>query len=479
MKKLKTVAFILLALTAGFVLRGYFSPSPEPPPPQPDAQSLTPKASIYTCSMHPQFQLPKPGKCPICFMDLIPLEAGDGEEGGEREIRVSPYAAKLMEIETTEAIRAFKPVELRLFGTVDYDETRLTTIAARFPGRIERLFIDFTGVAVKAGEALAELYSPELLTAQSELLQADKQTLDAAREKLRLWGVTTEQISAIEQRGSVAERMTIHSPADGIVIHRNAQEGAYVQTGAPLYTIADLSTVWLQLDAYESDLRHIRIGDPVTFTLETFPGKTFKGSVEFISPTINPATRTANIRVAAANPEQAIKPGMFARAVLKPQTAEEGDPPLVIPVTAALKTGKRAVVYIEVPNRDKPTYEGREVMLGERRGDFYVVASGLEAGERVVTRGAFKLDAELQIHAKPSMMSMESEEQGTGSGEMRPQTLCPVMGGKINKEVYTDYNGMRIYFCCGGCDGTFLENPEKFIEQMRAAGVEPEHLKDE
>ena len=318
--------------------------------------------------------------------------------------------------------------------------------------------------------------------------------------------------------------MTIYAPVGGIVIHRNATEGMYVETGTRIFTIADLSRVWVQLDAYESDLNGLRYGSKVEFTTETYPGESFEGTISFIDPIINPSTRTAKVRVIVENAEGQLKPGMFVRAVARPQVADGGrvlnpdlagkwispmhpevvkdEPgpcdvcgmplvaaeslgyvadessgaPLLIPVSAALKTGRRAVVYVEIPDQEKPTYEGREVELGMRLGDYYIVESGLEEGERVVTRGAFKLDAELQIRAKPSMMSMPSEPQSSAPMEMKPQTHCPIMGGEINKEVFTDYNGMRIYFCCGGCDGTFMEDPEKYLSQMRAGGVEPEKL---
>jgi len=538
MKHIKFILTIIVALVIGFTLRGFFTSTP----PHPHTPSPKTAPAVYTCSMHPQIQLPKPGKCPICFMDLIPLETGDDEGGGEREIRVSPYAAKLMELETTEAVRQFMSSEVRIVGKVDYDETRVSTISAWVPGRIDRLFVDYTGIPVKKGDHLAELYSPDLLTAQEELLQAirsleslknsrssmlletAKQTILAAREKLRLWGFSTDQIEGIEMRGTPNDHMTIYSPSGGIVIHKNAQEGMYVQTGTRIYTIADLSKVWIQLDAYESDLNGLRYGGQVEFTTESYPGKTFEGTISFIDPIINPSTRTAKVRVIVDNPTLALKPGMFVRAVARPKVAASGqvmnpdldgkwicpmhpevvkdgpgscdvcgmplvtaeslgyvaeteeNAPLVIPITAALKTGKRAVVYVEIPDQEKPTYEGREVQLGQRRGNFYIVESGLEEGERVVTRGAFKLDAELQIRAKPSMMSVASEEQEIAGGEPQPQTLCPIMGGAINKEVYTDYNGMRIYFCCGGCDGTFMEDPEKYLEQMRVEGVEPEKV---
>jgi len=336
MKRIKPILFILIALIAGFLLRGFFTPAPAP-----HASSPKPQASTWTCSMHPQIQLPKPGKCPICAMDLIPLETGD-DTGGEREIRVSAYAAKLMELETAEVTRHFAEAEIRMVGKVDYDETRVSTISAWIPGRIDRLFVDYTGVPVQKGDHLAELYSPELLTAQEELIQSIQtleklknsnstylletagKTIVAAREKLRLWGFTAEQIAEIEKRGTPGDHMTIYSTSTGIVIHKNAQEGMYVKTGTRIYTIADLSTVWIQLDAYESDLNWLRYGGTVEFTTEAHPGKTFGGTISFIDPIINPATRTAKVRVIVENENGQLKPGMFVRAVARPKVAANG-----------------------------------------------------------------------------------------------------------------------------------------------------------
>jgi Cu(I)/Ag(I) efflux system membrane fusion protein len=304
----------------------------------------------------------------------------------------------------------------------------------------------------------------------------------------------------------------------------------YVKTGSKIYTIADLSRVWIQLDAYESDINWLRYGSAVEFSTESYPGEIFKGTISFTDPIINPATRTAKVRVIVENASRKLKPGMFVRAIARPQVGENGrimnpdlagkwispmhpeivkdepgpcdvcgmplvtaeslgyvdseddsNAPLLIPVTAALKTGKRAVVYVEIPDQEKPTYEGREVALGMRLGDFYIVKSGLKEGERVVTRGAFKLDAELQIRAKPSMMSMPGEQSSALPREMKPQTHCPVMGGEINKDVFTDHNGMRIYFCCAGCDGEFKADPEKYLAKMKAEGIEPatvEHARE-
>jgi len=471
----KRLIYGVIILLAVFLLGRCTAGKPEAERSESNASSLTPSTSLWTCSMHPQIKLPKPGQCPICFMDLIPLESG-GDDLGEREVSVSPYAAKLMELETSEVVRAFAEAEIRMVGKVDYDETRVTTISSWIPGRIDRLFVDYTGIPVKKGDHLAEFYSPELITAQEELLQAvrtldsmknspsdllknsNERTIEATREKLRLWGFSAGQIREIEERGTPTDRMTITSPAAGIVIHKNAQEGMYVQTGTKIYTIADLSKVWVQLNAYESDLSWMRYGNPVEFSVEAYPGEPFEGTISFINPVINPSTRTANVRLIVDNADGRLKPGMFVRAVARPRvaaggnvmnpdlagkwispmhpeivkdgpgtcdvcgmplvTAEslgyvngtEGSAPLLIPASAALKTGKRAVVYVEKPDAERPTYEGREVAIGVRVGDFYIVKSGLEEGERVVTRGNFKLDAELQIRAKPSMMSMPSEE---------------------------------------------------------------------
>jgi len=505
----KLVLIIIVSVMAGMLLHriafraqdSHFHSEGE------DVPGAEKKAETWTCSMHPQIKLPKPGKCPICFMDLIPLEDG-GNGGGEREVAVSNYAAKLMDIETTEVIRKFVEAEVRLVGKIDYDETRVSYISAWVPGRLDRLFINYTGIPVKKGDHMAEIYSPDLLTAQEELLQAIKvgetlknsqseiirntarTTVTASQEKLRLLGLTKEQIDEMIRTKVVTDHVTLHAPANGIVIHKNAQEGMYIQTGTRIYTIADLSTIWVQLDAYESDLNWLRYGGNVDFTTETYPGKTFKGTISFIDPLIDLATRTAKVRVIVENPTLELKPGMFVRAIVRPQVAEGGrvmnpalagkwispmhpevvkdgpgscdvcgmplvtaeslgyvsesveNAPIVIPVTAALKTGKRAVVYVEVPNKEKPTYEGREVKLGARLGDFYVVASGLKEGENVVTRGAFKLDAELQIHAKPSMMSAASEDasgkdmdHGTMKMENRPQEVPKAFSQQVEAVV--------------------------------------------
>ncbi len=432
------------------------------------------KAQIWTCSMHPQIKLPKPGLCPICNMSLIPLSTDDsGTDDSVPQLTVSENAKALMDIEVAPVERKFVTAIVRMVGKVDYDETNLAYITAWVPGRLDKLYVDYTGVPVNKGDHMVHLYSPELISAQEELLQAleavkniqktelgimremSESTVTAVREKLRLWGLTSEQIAKIETAGKVEDHMTIYSPTSGIVIHKNAVEGMYVQTGTKIYTIADLSKVWVQLDAYESDLEWLRYGQEMEFTTISYPGQIFKGTISFIDPILNDRTRTVKIRVNVSNLDGRLKPGMFVKAIVRSQVASGGrimdaglvdkwicpmhpeiikdtagkcdickmplvqtemlgyvsdeaavvEKPLVIPATAVLITGKRAVVYVKVPDADKPTYEGREIALGPRAGDYYLVRQGLGEGELVVVQGNFKIDSSLQILAKPSMMS--------------------------------------------------------------------------
>jgi len=415
---------LIAAFASGYLLRGG-SGAEEGARAHREADRGT---EVWTCSMHLQIRQARPGKCPICGMDLIPVAEDGGGEVGPRQIRLSDHARLLAEVLSTPVGRANLESEVRLVGKVDYDETALGYITAWVPGRIDKLFIDYTGVKVKKGQSMVSLYSPQLLLAQDELIQASKmaggmagigvggagagalqQTLEASRERLRLWGLGKKQIAAIEKSGMRRKHLVITAPMGGVVIHKNAFKGMYVDEGTKIYTIADLSRLWIMLDAYESDLSWIRLDQAVDLDVDAYPGQTFTGRVSFIDPVINPTTRTARVRVEVDNEEGLLKPEMFVHAVIKsridlPMT--NGEPPLVIPASAPLITGKRAVVYVEV-DAGSGLYEGREVTLGPRAGDHYVVLSGLEEGERVVVRGNFKIDSAMQILAKPSMMSPE------------------------------------------------------------------------
>ena len=473
--------YLILALVvvflAGYIIRGMRTPTEDPEAPPAEEQVAD---TEWTCSMHPDVRRDEPGQCPICNMDLIPVGNDDDDPDiGPRQFSTSEAARELMNIQTAPAERRFVEAEVRMVGKVDYDETRLGYITAWVPGRIDRLYADFTGIHVRQGDHMVDLFSPELLTAQDELRravraleniptgapevlrQSAQATANAARARLRRWGLTDAQITAAaESTADPSDYITIYAPIGGTVIERDGQEGMYVDTGTQIYTIADLSVVWVKLDAYESDLPWIHYGQPVEFTSEAHPGERFEGQIAFINPTLDERTRTVQIRVNVPNPDDRLKPGMFVRGVVRSRLATEGrvmdpelagkwispmhpeivsdgpgacdvcgmplvpaeelgyvsaeatedDAPLVIPASAPLITGRRAIVYVTVPGRDRPTFEGREVVLGPRAGDFYLVESGLEEGERVVTHGNFKIDSAMQIRGRPSMMSPRPDD---------------------------------------------------------------------
>lgn len=489
-----TIAVFAGGLLAGLAIYHIIRPAAKPSDQLAAPASTQTQEEVWTCSMHPQIRQPKPGKCPICFMGLIPVESAASDQG-ERQVEYSEETLKLMEVETSPVERKAIEVPLHLFGKVNYDQTRVKTIAARVPGRIDQLEVNFTGITIKQGEPMAKLYSPELLSAQTELLQAVRSlpqngagddlinrtlfsTAQAAREKLRLLGFSNEQIQAIEKSGTPSDHMIINAPIGGIVIAKEVNEGDYLETGQALFTIADLSRVWVLLEAYEADLPHLKLGQDVEFTSASYTGDVFRGKVSFIDPFINPDSRTVTLRVDADNSNGRLKPEMFVSGTVHYTADIAGGVPLVIPTSAALVTGKRAVVYVKLTGSEKPTFEGRLVVLGPRAGDYYIVESGLTEGEQVVTKGAFKIDADLQIQAKPSMMNPQGESQpmhqhGTEPmaaveqvDESQEQTICPVMGGQIDRSIFTIYKGKKVYFCCEGCKPEFEKDPEKYIFKL-------------
>lgn len=448
--------------------------------------------TTWTCSMHPQIQQPDPGDCPICGMDLIPMSSDDGEDAGPRTLSMSKASRALAEIQTTPVRRDYPSAEVPLVGKLAYDETRVKSLTARFPARIDTLYVNYTGIAVEKGEHLAEVYSPELLTAQRELLAAHRSNPNGdiartAREKLRLWDLLPQQIDAILERGKAQDHFTLKAPIGGVVVAKHVKEGDYVKTGESLFRIVDLKELWLILDAYESDLAWLRYGQEVEFTVEAFPGETFHGQIAFIKPEVNRKTRTVPVRVNVPNEDRRLKPGMFARGIVRPRLAAggkvyapnlegkwispmhpeivkdqpgqcdvcgmdlvpaeslgyvrdaEAPPPLVVPSSAVLRTGKRAVVYVEKPNAERPTYEGREIVLGPRADEVFLVETGLNEGERVVTHGAFKIDSALQIQAKPSMMNPEEDDPAPGhkhgsSGAMEDEDMESTKDGQLSFE---------------------------------------------
>ncbi len=465
------LGFALVALALVFVA-GRLTGSSAASNSQPETHvAESAKPTTWICSMHPQIRLPKFGQCPICFMDLIPETEG-GAASGEAVLTLSPRAGELARIETVEVRPRAVTCEIPMVGKVAADETRITYISSYIPGRLDRVYVDYTGILVRKGDHLAEIYSPELLVAQREFLLAmnnlerardlgDNEmardsaaaVLQAARRKLELWGIPRDEIERLARHQQPSDHMRLDAPTTGWVTERNGYAGMYVETGTRLFTVTDLTRVWVLLDAYESDVRLIRYGQSVEFETESFAGQTFTGTVAFIDPTLNENTRTVKVRLNVANADLRLRPGMFVRARLHVQLGAGGDvisdalagqyicpmhpeiikpapgtcdecgmdlvrpeslgyaasrsaaeKVLAVPASSVLLTGRRAVVYVEQMRDGRPIYEGREIVPGPRAGDWYVVASGLSEGDRVVTRGAILIDSAMQIQARPSMM---------------------------------------------------------------------------
>jgi len=397
---LKLLIIILIAFSMGYML-GDFDAEQQPLSESDITNLAESKPQVWTCSMHPQIRQPKVGLCPLCAMDLIPVDTDSGGNNDNvSELTLSPNAGKL-----------------------EYNESRLGYIDAWVPGRLDRLYADYTGIPVKKGDHMVNMYSPDLFSAQQELIQSIKafnglkksgltimketaeQTVTAAREKLALLGLKEWQIEKIVKTGKPSDHMTIYAPMSGIVVHKNAVEGMYVNTGTRIYTIADLTQLWLKLDVYESDLSWIRYGQDVEFKTDAYPGEIFEGKISFIDPVLNALTRTVKVRVNVPNQDGKLKPEMFVHAVVKTSVASGGkvmdaelsgkwicpmhpeiikgnrgscsicgmplesseslgytsvnetmiEAPLIIPASAPLITGKRAVVYIEDPESRFPT----------------------------------------------------------------------------------------------------------------------------
>lgn len=442
-------ALVAIGVAIGYSLHGGS--------PQSAADSRTGSAAtsqrVWTCSMHPQVRLDRPGKCPICAMPLIQAGGEQRATGGAPLLQLSEHAVAMASVDTAPVERRELSRELRTVGKVEFNESSLATITPRVDGYAERLFVNFTGVAIKKGDHLAEVYSPELLVAQQELLIASQAEhsgplVETAKTKLRLLGLTEAQVANLVEKREITERITLYSPIDGTVIEKLVVDKAAFKAGEPLYRIANLESVWVYVDVYEYDLPWIRFGQKVSITAEAVPGAPFEGMVTFVQPTVNDLTRTIRVPVHVVNSNQKLKPGMFVSVVvhvalgpdgearptglegkyscpMHPQVVRDAKGPcpicempletvpgapsgatpaargLAIPVTAVLDSGTRRLVYVE---KAKGLFEPREIVIGPRSGTYYSVSKGLDEGERVVVRGNFFIDSQFQLQGQPSLL---------------------------------------------------------------------------
>jgi len=412
MKKLlinKQVRYGLIAI-GGIFIGWLFFHSPHKTDEKKQNTILENKGIIWTCAMHPQIRVSAPGKCPICGMELIPVKQDNTVIIDPDAIHLTKEAAELANVMTT-VVTHQKPIkEVRLYGKIQADERLLQSQVAHIPGRIDKLFVNFTGEKVQKGQTLALIYSPELVTAQQELLETVKmkqtqpEIYEAAKEKLHGWEITDNQIAMIESAGKVQDDFEVKSTTSGIVTARRVNNGDHISQGMVLFDIADLSNVWVMFDAYESDLPFLKTGDKLTFTVQALPGINFTGPIIFIDPVLDPLTRVAKVRVEIRNDASRLKPEMFATGIVKADLDEYRNKQ-IIPRSAVLWTGTRSIVYVKQTGTDEPVFKMREIGLGPMLGNSYVVTDGLMDGEEIVTQGTFSVDASAQLEGKPSMMN--------------------------------------------------------------------------
>ncbi|GAA5224873.1 hypothetical protein GCM10025777_55040 [Membranihabitans marinus] len=373
--------------------------------------------TIYTCSMHPQIRQSEPGQCPICGMDLIPLEqnSSDGAEG--YGLKMTPESVQMANIQT--AIIGSSKGEIadsiEVYGQIVNDETKSSRIVSHLSGRIDKLYVNYIGDKVNKGQRIASIYSPTLMSIHREILEAKKLEdispglLEAAKNKLKVMNISQAVIDQLLTTTEIQSYYDLMSEHSGIVSQKIMAEGDYVSPGSVLLEVNDLTKVWAHFDVYESDLAKFKVGSTIEFKISSQPKAVYKARISFIDPTINPQTRIVTVRAEINNSGLNLKPGMFLRGKVKQYHKSSG---LIVPTSAVMWTGKRSVVYIKDQTSVSPSFEYREVELGSKTSKGYDIVGGLAPGEEVVVNGSFVIDAAAQLANKSSMMNKNISIKG-------------------------------------------------------------------
>ncbi|WP_066219125.1 efflux RND transporter periplasmic adaptor subunit [Formosa haliotis] len=426
----QTSVYIIIALVLGLVL-GYFlfgghktSTSNHDHNHAEEAASEQ-QQQKWTCSMHPQIVREEPGDCPICGMELIPMVT-DASGLTAQQFKLTKNAAALANIETTEILgETGQGQHLVLSGTIAVNDDQVFTQPAHFNGRIETLYVTSVGQQVSKGQLVATVYSPELISAQQELITAYKmkgsqpELYHAVHNKFKNWMIHDSQLHEVETSGKVITQFKIYSHVSGTVTEISAKEGDHVMDGKAIFKVSNLNTVWAEFDAYENQIRSLKVGQHIAISAKAYPNTIINSEIVFIDPMLNPSTRTVNIRVVLDNSKRLFKPGMFVEGEIASQS-QGVQAVLTIPASAVLWTGKRSVVYLKA-NPDEPVFEMREIALGNKINDTYEVLNGLAVGDIIVTHGTFTVDAAAQLQGKASMMNqnyVSIEDRSTQTSEI-------------------------------------------------------------
>jgi Cu(I)/Ag(I) efflux system membrane fusion protein len=414
---------VLIGLFAGWLLFGTTSnSSSENKTSKEEKHSLEEhRSEIWTCSMHPQVRQQEPGDCPICGMDLIPAESS-ATGLAPNEFKMTENAMALANIQTTvigEMSSSNSSIELS--GKIKANDDKAATQPAHFNGRVDQLYVTSVGETVRKGQAVAKIYSPELVAAQQELItayrikDAQPQLYNAVKNKFMNWMIPESQLTEVLKTGIPKPSFTIYAQVSGVVTELMVNKGSHVMDGQPIFKVANLSTVWTEFDAYETTIQDIKEGQDISVVVKAIPNKTFNAKVSFIDPILNTSTRTVRVRATLNNKEDLLKPGMFVTGTIKLDT--DNNTQITVPKSAVLWTGEQSLVYIKT-TATSPTFIMRNVTLGRTVNDNYEIQSGLKIGDEVVTNGTFTVDAAAQLQGKQSMMNPT-----TGSDTMNKQLI--------------------------------------------------------
>lgn len=386
----------------------------------------------YTCGMHPWVVLPKPGPCPICGMDLVPLDPAKFSG----EVAIDPVVVQNIGVRVAPVIEGPLVQEIRTVGTIEYDETRVRDVNVKIPGWVQTLHVDTLGQPIRKGDPLFELYSPELYAAQQEFLLAARggslgsggALLEAARTKLEYYDVPRSEIRALEKRGKARKTMTLRSPYTGVVTEKKTVEGMRLEPGMQVFRIADLSKVWVMATVYESQLPFVRVGQEATITLPYLAGEELRGEVVYVYPYLDRKARQAQVRIELENPGLKLKPGMYATVALE---GARDEPRVLAPRESVIDTGARKVAFV---SKGGGRFEPREVHTGlEIAGGRVEVLEGLAPGEEVVTSGQFLLDSEAKVRealAKMIRGDVAAEPEPPPPPAAAPSVALPPQAGE-------------------------------------------------
>jgi Cu(I)/Ag(I) efflux system membrane fusion protein len=432
-------AVVAVLLVAAHVIRAQHVHAPSAPAPEGSTAPTErggPRILYWYDPMHPQYHSDKPGTAPDCGMDLIPKYADERDAAQTLPpgaVQISPLRQQLSGIRTAPVTRRRLTEDIRTVGVVQPDETRVHKVRTKFPGWVDKLFVNFTGQSVRAGDPIIAIYSPELVSTQTEYLLARRgneqlhespfagaaegaqSLLQAARRRLLLWDITPQQIRELEETGKPQTAVTLHSPVSGYVTAKDVYQGLYVTPDTDLYTVTDLSRVWVVLDVYEYEMRKVLAGTPVSLSFSYHPGETFPGVVSYVYPYLDGKTRTNKVRVELDNRDERLKPEMYGTAEIHARLGEG----LTVPADAVLDSGSQQVVFVATGDG---RFEPRRVKLGPRAGGYVEVLEGVREGEPVVVAANFMVDSESQLKAALNAMTAD---QTPAAAPQRPEADTP------------------------------------------------------